>query len=83
MCEKNIIMNILTAPCPLLITSTSETHADGKKGNVSQILMARKETPNFTTEFVPRVKWCFHLLSNTVILTDGRKWHKGKLSFAQ
>ena len=56
MCEKNIIVNILTAPCPLLITSTSETHADGKKGNVSQILMAKKETPNFTTEFVPRVK---------------------------
>jgi len=56
MCEKNIIVHILTAPCPLLITSRSDTQADGKKGNDSQILMARKETPNFTIEFVPRVK---------------------------
>ena len=54
--RKNIIVHILTAPCPLLITSRSDTQADGKKGNDSQILIARKETPNFTIEFVPRIK---------------------------
>ena len=31
----------------------------------------------------PRVKWSFHVLSNTVSLTDGLEWQKGKPSLAQ
>ena len=35
------------------------------------------------TEPSPRVKWSFHVLSNTVSLTDGLEWQKGKPSLAQ
>ena len=31
----------------------------------------------------PRVNWSFHVLSNTVSLTDGLEWQEGKLILAQ
>ena len=31
----------------------------------------------------PRVNWSFHVLSNTVSLTDGLEWPEGKLILAQ
>ena len=59
----------------------TEYVADSESGSDEDCEMLGQSgarVPGARSSSVPRVKWLFHLLSITVILTDGRKWQIGK-----
>ena len=56
---------------------------DGARGGAAGAGGAAGVSSEAGTGPSPRVNWSFHVLSNTVSLTDGLEWQEGKLILAQ